>query len=106
MQRLDIVVRRLSAAVQIGELWTWDTEGVCQTAREWAEQNRLAVSVFETDWDARNGMSKRNNRMLGAIPVDGEDKLAILVAFRGGPATEQIIEGAQERGIYVFEVEY
>ncbi len=106
MQRLDNVVRRLSATVQIGELWTWDSEGVCEIAKEWAEQNRLAVSVFETDWDARNGMSKRNNRMLEAIPVDGEEKLAILVAFRGGPATEQIIQGAQERGIYVFEVEY
>ncbi len=91
-----------SMELDIGEVWTWDTPGICEQAKTWAEDKRIAVTVF----DAEHGPAKRNRVMLSAIPVDHEEKLAILVAFVGGAATNMMVESAEEAGIGVLEVDY
>ena len=74
--------------------------GADTLAGKWAEINNIAVRAFPADWK-RYGKSAgpiRNRQML----EDGRPDLVI--AFRGGDGTQNMINQAKRRGVKVVQI--
>jgi hypothetical protein len=74
--------------------------GADTMAAEWAKARDIPCSVYMADWDGlgRKAGPIRNQRMLD------EGKPDLIVAFRGGRGTADMVRRAREAGIETIEV--
>ncbi len=73
--------------------------GADTLADNWAEDNGKEIEVFEADWD-RHGRAAgpiRNQAMLD------EGRPDAVLAFPGGPGTEDMIARAKRAGLHVYQ---
>lgn len=66
----------------------------------WAQHNRIALAVFPANWrfDGKRAGPIRNGRMLEFARPD------LVVAFPGGPGTQDMVRQARAAGIAVREI--
>ena len=72
--------------------------GADSMAEFWANENGIKTLVFQADWTQHGKAAGpiRNRQMLNVGPD-------IVIAFPGGPGTENMIELAKEAGIKVIQ---
>lgn len=74
--------------------------GVDQFAGEWAKANKYLLHEVPADW-AQYGKAAgpiRNNLMLKVYPID------LVIAFKGGSGTKDMVAKALKKGIIVLKV--
>jgi len=73
--------------------------GADSFAKNWAENHDVENREFEADWNryGRAAGHKRNTKML-------EEDPHVVVAFPGGPGTENMVNQAHARGVLVLDL--
>ena len=79
---------------------TGGAKGADTLAERWAESRGISIKVFEAKWKTygRSAGPIRNGQML----IEG--KPSLVVAFKGGKGTRDMITQAKKKGIMVMEV--
>lgn len=85
----------------IGSICQGGAPGVDHFAYNWAIQRGVSASTFEADWETHGRAAGpiRNRRMLDEFKPD------LVIAFPGGPGTENMCKQARTRKITILHVE-
>jgi hypothetical protein len=74
--------------------------GADRLAQAWARNRLIPDREFESNWPVDGGAAgaKRNQRMID------EGKPDLVVAFPGGPGTDDLVQRAKLHGVKVIEI--
>ena len=95
--RLDILDGKLDG---IDVVINGGAKGADTLAAKWAKSRGIDVKTFEANWKTygRSAGSIRNGQMLT------EGKPDLVVAFKGGKGTRDMIKRAKKKGVTVMEI--
>lgn len=95
------VIGRTLAAIHVQTpitlVITGGANGADRLGGDWAENNRIPLCVFPANWrfEGKAAGPKRNGRMLQFAKPD------LVVAFEGGPGTDNMVAQAEAAGVPV-----